>query len=156
MPRPAKAVNTTSKHLTRDEIESRQEEENKLKGDAELLKPPEYLTERQIYYFWFIINQLKDADILGNLDVFILSHTAICIDRMATFEKKINENPNLLLNKAFMSSKDKYSKDFFKCCNELCLSPQSRAKISLLNSEGQTDPLGFLTDDDGDDYNQNA
>lgn len=148
MPMPAKPVNTISKHLTKDEIESRLEEENRLKGGDELLKPPDYLTESQVYYFNFIIEQLKEADILGNLDVFILSHTAVCIDRMATFEKKINENPNLLLNKMFMSSKDKYSKDFYKCCTELCLSPQARAKISLLNSEEQSDPLDFLNSDD--------
>lgn len=148
MPRPAKAVNTISKHLTNDEKEERIAIENKLKGNDELLKPPDYLTDKQKYYFEFIKEQLAEAEILGNLDIFILSQTAICVDRIAEFEKKINENRNLLVNKAFMSAKDKYSKDFFRCCNELCLSPQSRAKLSLLNTEDQEDPLGFLNDDD--------
>ena len=29
--------------------------------------------------------------------------------------------------------KDSYDKDFYRCCNELCLSPQSRAKIANVN-----------------------
>ena len=41
-----------------------------------------------------------------------------------------------------MPSKEKYTKDFFRCCNELCLSPQSRAKLANLNVQAQEeDPL---------------
>ena len=43
-----------------------------------------------------------------------------------------------------MSSKDKYTKDFFRCCNELSLSPQARAKIgslALQAKEKEEDPL---------------
>ena len=38
-----------------------------------------------------------------------------------------------------MTAKDKYTKDFFRCCNELCLSPQSRAKIALANANAAKD-----------------
>lgn len=43
-----------------------------------------------------------------------------------------------------MASKDKYTKDLYRCCNELCLSPQARAKIGSLNltaSKNKEDPL---------------
>ena len=51
-----------------------------------------------------------------------------------------------------MSAKDKYNKDFFRCCNELSLSPQSRAKfgnLTLQAKEKEEDPLlAALRDDD--------
>ena len=43
-----------------------------------------------------------------------------------------------------MSAKDKYDKDFYRCCNELSLSPQSRAKIANINKEAidkEEDPV---------------
>ena len=43
-----------------------------------------------------------------------------------------------------MSAKDKYTKDLFRCTNELSLSPQSRAKIANINLQSdqeKTDPL---------------
>ena len=48
-----------------------------------------------------------------------------------------------------MSAKDKYTKSFFRCCNELCLSPQSRAKMANINLQGKEDsPLIKLLNDD--------
>ena len=38
-----------------------------------------------------------------------------------------------MLNSQLMGSKDKYTKDFYRCCNELSLSPQSRAKLANIN-----------------------
>ena len=54
-----------------------------------------------------------------------------------------------------MSAKDKYNKDFYRCCNELSLSPQSRAKfgsLSLKAKEKEEDPLikALKGDDDED------
>ena len=43
-----------------------------------------------------------------------------------------------------MSAKDKYTKDLFRCCSELSLSPQSRAKLGNINvqaSKDNEDPL---------------
>jgi phage terminase small subunit len=57
-------------------------------------------------------------------------------------ETAINENTDLLNDKTFMASKDKYSKDFFRYCNELSLSPQSRAKLANINIQSnEVDPL---------------
>ena len=44
-----------------------------------------------------------------------------------------------MFEKDVMAAKDKYTKDFFRCCNELCLSPQSRAKIALANANAAKD-----------------
>ena len=124
MARPSKAVEVMSKHLTKEEIKIRSENQEKL--------------------FNFIIDELKASNILSNLDRFILTKCVIAIDRLQYIENIINKNVNAMLNKDLMSTKDKYDKDFFRCCNELCLSPQSRAKISNINQsvkDKEEDPL---------------
>ena len=131
MGRPAKSVATKTGKIGTEEEKRRQEIENSLKGGRDKLTSPMYLTDDQARIFDYIVNELEEASILGNLDIFVLSQTAICVDRLQKLEQQINENPELITNNSFMSGKDKYSKDFFRYCNELCLSPQSRAKLSI-------------------------
>ena len=46
-----------------------------------------------------------------------------------------------------MSAKDKYTKDLYRCCSELSLSPQSRAKLANINiSVKNENPLIKLLD----------
>lgn len=137
MARPCKAMETTKGHFTRDEIQKRKEQEEKLKGLADDIKPPSFLSKEQRKIFKYIVKQLEIAGILGNLDVYILATCSIAIDRLQVIETKINEDINNLYNKDLMSTKDKYMKDFFRCCNELSLSPQSRAKLGNLNIQAQ-------------------
>lgn len=141
MARPAKAVAANSSNLTALEVRERQFVENQLRGEGEL-KPPSFLTKSQKKLFKSILKMLENADILGALDIYILSQTAISIDRLQSIEQQINDDPTLLENSAFMASKDKYTKDFFRCCNELCLSPQSRAKLGAAAAQKKkSDPL---------------
>ena len=43
MARPAVSAKITAKHLTNGEKNSKIDTENKLRGDADLLRPPDYL-----------------------------------------------------------------------------------------------------------------
>jgi phage terminase small subunit len=45
-----------------------------------------------------------------------------------------------------MTAKDKYTKDFFRCCNELSLSPQARAKLSISNVNAMKESKNPLLD----------
>ena len=137
MARPAKAIGVISKNLTQEEIKTREESEKKLKGKNDRLKPLKHLNKRQKQIFKYIIENLEESKILGNLDTFVLNQTAISIERLETLEKQANDDFELLLNAAYKSARDMYSKDFFRCCNELCLSPQSRAKLSIANINKQ-------------------
>ena len=116
--------------IGKEQREKRIEEENRIKGNCDKLVPPEYLTDDQKKLFQYIMKELEESKILGNLDLFVLSKAAITIDRVQKMEQKINESENLELNNTFRSTLDMYSKEFFRCCNELCLSPQARAKIA--------------------------
>lgn len=134
MARPCKSAKVlTECSQTKEEIDERVQKENLIRGKADKLNPSMELTESQLYLFNFIVEELKESEILSNLDIFLLTKAAIAIDRLHYIESIVNKNPKALFNKDIMSKKDSYDKDFYRCCNELCLSPQSRAKIANIN-----------------------
>lgn len=144
MARPSKSVKVMSKNLTKEEREIRLKTEEKLKGGVDNISPPTYLNVRQKKIFSYIIEQLRESGILGNLDIYILSQVSIAIDRLQQIEKLINKDMNKLYDKELMKAKAEYTKDFFRCCNELSLSPQSRAKLGNINLQAERekeDPL---------------
>ena len=155
MARPCKPIETQSRHNTKKEIEERKKQEEMLKGLADKIKPPLHLNKEQKKIFKYIVEQLKASGILSNLDIYVLSTCSIAISRLIDIEHKINEDINNLWDKDLMSSKDKYTKDFFRCCNELSLSPQARAKIGSLSlqvKKQEEDPVvKALKGDDEDD-----
>ena len=152
MARPAKPLNEQSGAMTKEQAAERDRTEKKLRGNDDKIKPPSYLTNAQKKIFRYIVNELREAKVLGNLDIYVLTLAAVSIDRITDIENQINGNPNLLLESKLMAAKEKYSKDFFRCCNELSLSPQARAKISIANvkaiKENRNPLLDVLEDDD--------
>ncbi|MDC4240857.1 phage terminase small subunit P27 family [Clostridium tertium] len=153
MARPCKPIETQSRHNTKEEIEARKKQEEKLKGLADKIKPPKHLNKDQKKIFKYIVDELKASGILSNLDIYVLATCSIAISRLTEIEKQINEDITNLWDKTLMSSKDKYTKDFFRCCNELSLSPQARAKIgslALQAKEKEEDPLIKALKDDND------
>lgn len=153
MARPCVNIEVQSRHNTKEEIEERKKAQEELRGPGDKIEnPPDYLTDDQVKIYNFIIEELKASGILGNLDVFLLATCSIAIDRLQYIEGIINKKPRAICNKELMSAKDKYNKDFFRCCNELSLSPQSRAKFGNLKLKAKADEedplLKALRDDD--------
>ena len=153
MARPCKSAKVlTECSQTKEEIQERIENEEKLKGKADKISPPDYLNENQKELFNYIKNELEESNLLSNLDIYILSTCVIAIDRLQNLECMLNKNNKLMFRSEFMSAKDKYTKDLYRCCNELSLSPQSRAKLANINiqsQENKQDPLlSALRDDD--------
>lgn len=130
MARPTKSVAVMAKHLTKDEIAKRKEQEEKLRSGTDKIKPPSYLSKKQKEIFNYIVSELENIGILTNLDVFILEKCSVALDRIREAEIILNDD---LLNSTALKIKESYSKEFFRCCNELSLSPQSRAKLGNLN-----------------------
>lgn len=150
MARPAMSAKTTAKHLSKYEIDTKLGVEESLRGKADKLKPPKYLTASQKKIFRFIVTELESSDTLGNLDVYVLTECSIALDRMQEIESRINHEFENIASTALMTAKDRYTKSFFRCCNELCLSPQARAKMGNLNLQAKEENplLKALTDDD--------
>lgn len=155
MGRPCKVIDSQSRHNTKAEIQERKEAEENLKGSNDKIGiAPDYLNNSQKEIYKYIITELQDTNILQNLDVYILCTCAIAVDRLITIESIINKNPNAIMNKDLMSSKDKYTKDLYRCCNELSLSPQSRAKLGSLavkNKEEKEDLLFKILQSEDDE-----
>lgn len=156
MARPCKPASLlTDKSQTKAELSERERIEKKLRGDRVHITCPGDLTPAQKKIFRRIVKELSGSDILGSLDNYLLRTTAISIDRLQLIEGMINEEPALLRSTPLMSSKDKYTKDFFRCCNELGLSPQSRAKFANLMSAKAEDPLiAALSAEDDDEEDE--
>lgn len=152
MARPAKAVGVQKANLTCAEKEAREFVENAVRGSPGELVPFEYLSGGQKAVFCNIVAGLGESGILGALDVYILTTCAIAIDRLREIEERVNGDAGLLSDSALMGSRDKYAKDFYRCCNELCLSPQARAKLGSLAAQAarqKEDPLvKALAEDD--------
>lgn len=131
MARPAKSTKVNAHHATKAEKAAREEAEDRLRGDTPLtIAPPDYLTDDQKRIFADVLNLLEPIGTLNNGDVYMLTHLAVSIDREAQIDRMINDHPDWIADKDLASAREKYDKQFLRCCTELCLSPAARAKIS--------------------------
>jgi len=132
MARPAKAIAAKTGAITKEEEKIRLETESALRG-SEPPKPSRHLTKNQKKIFKEITNELIDANVLGKLDSYILDETARTIDSLRSLQEIAAQKPDVLMDPNYIRANSAYMKDFFRECNELCLSPQSRAKLSVSN-----------------------
>lgn len=142
--RPAKPVDVNSKHLTNDEKAARKAAENALRGNADTLAPPEWLNARQREIFLYVVGEMEAGNVLGNVDVFVLTHFAVAVERLEAIEKSVNDDAGTLYDKALMAAKTKYTDDFKTGLRELSLSPQARAKLGGMTAarqEQKKDPV---------------
>lgn len=155
MGRPAKPVAATTGKSGKQTKSDRKNAENKLKGDAKNVQPAYKLTSSQRKIFNSIRKVLQEAGVLGELDAYVLTATAVAIDRVQEIDLIVNEDENLLFDKDKISARKEYWAAYCRGCNELGLSPQARAKLGIVaagNKARENDPLAkFLAGDDGDD-----
>lgn len=151
MGRPAKSTKAKTGKIGKDNTEIRQKVEETIQGKGDKIEPSNILNDRQVEIFNSIVNELKASKILGNLDVYVLNQTAICIERLEKIDLMMNNSFDFFENKDLKSAKDMYMKQFFRCCNELCLSPQSRAKLSIVAIPPGGEKKKTLADILGDD-----
>ena len=145
MARPCKSAKVlTDKSQTVAEINARIENENKLRGSGDLPTAPSWLSKNQKKIFRLIVNELKESGILCKLDVWVLQECVMAIDHLEQIEKDCNNDPSLIYAKTVLSAREKETKILFRCCNELSLSPQSRAKIANINSQAADDGTALL------------
>ena len=111
MARPAKTVKAKTGTITKEEEAQRLQIEDKLRGKNDKLVPPLYLTESQMAIFNYIMEELQEADILGNLDLFILAQTAIAVDRLQELDQQANQNKDRLFENAFRQARAEASKE---------------------------------------------
>lgn len=148
----SKPLALSSKHYTKEELEIRQANEDRLKGQSDKIKPPSYLNKNQKKIFKYIVEQLEASGILSNLDIYILADCCVSLDRIESIDRMINEDPKLLSDRKLLTTRKDCENAFFRCCSELCLTPQGRAKLVGINFQAQQDSedplLKALRDED--------
>lgn len=152
MAKAPKPIELQNKHLTKEEIENRKEQEERLRGaDNKVYKTPKNLSKEEKKIYKFLVGELKESGILCNLDITILKTTCDAICRMEECRNNINqhgvvlekEDGTLYRNPATTIYKD-YNSIFNKCCMEIGLSPSSRSRLAQFNINSiqeKEDPL---------------
>lgn len=146
-----------SKNLTKEERESRQEQEKKLKGNSDkVYKVPKELNKEVGAIYKSLTKELKAADILNNLDIDLLSTTANAIYQMRLARKHIIENGSVItirdaddnVIKCFKNPSVQVEKDYQTIFHtgvlQLGLSPSARAKLSIINVNKEKNEDGGL------------
>lgn len=144
MARPAKSIDVQSGGVSSETAQGRRDIENKLKGESSEVVPTFELSERQTEIFNRIKSMFDKVGLLGELDCYVLTEGAVVIDRLNQIEEHLNERPDLLFDREICNTRKEYMQNFFRICNELSLSPQSRAKMGIIasNKDSQdSDPI---------------
>lgn len=139
----SKPVALMQKNLTKEEKEARLEAESKVKTASDLVyEVPADIVKAEQEVYKFLVEELKELDILCNLDIELLKLTANTVVNIREAKKNIRKygqiieraNGDLVKNPAITVLKD-FESIFNRCCRELCLSPQSRMALSRMLAE---------------------
>lgn len=144
------------KSESKEQLKRREEIEKQLMGNSDTVyNIPQHLNDEEKIYYKFLIDELKILNILANVDTFLLEQTANCLyvmrqcddhirahgvlvskpDRFGNIEEKENPSIKIKLN---------YQTKYAALCNQLGLSPASRAALAgrqLEAKEEENDPL---------------
>ena len=86
-----------SSKMGKEEKERRQEAEDKLKGnDDKVYKPSRGMNSKVAKIYIAIVEELKHAKVLNNLDIDLISITADSIYRLGVARKNLNEQGKVI------------------------------------------------------------
>lgn len=144
MARPSKPIEGCTGARTNAEKERRKENEKKLRGDNDKLKPPSYLTKEAKKIFKWIVKESKEGKLFGNVDVFILEQFSNTYARYRELEMEYNYEKDRDIKKELRKELKRETDQLPRLYNELGLSPSTRAKLGSLNlkkEEDENDPV---------------
>ena len=128
-----------SKHLTKAEIQERQERE--IKPITDNIIAPAYLTKKQKNEFYKIADQLKKLKILGETDVDALSRYITARDMYENAVKQMRKSEvknNPYIFEKWLKVQDKLFKQCRASANDLGLSISSRCKLVVPETKKET------------------
>lgn len=140
MARPPKSVDQSNWHMTKAEMETRKQAEEKIKGADDLItRTPSWLGKEAKKIYKFLIEQFKQTGILTNLDKETVAICADTIAKMREAQKLIDELGLIVDGKAnpAINIYEKYSKIYAKMITELGLSPTARSRMALTQVKAQ-------------------
>jgi len=137
--------NGNKSHLTKDEIEKRQEQEKVLqKLQSDKIRPPTWMSKNGKKIFKDIVKNLKEIDILVNVDIYGLAIMADAMDKyirctiaLHTEQLKIDQVSKLGISEVenpLVKTQIRYADIFKKYSSDFGLSPAARLKIVQQNT----------------------
>lgn len=137
--------NGNRSHLTKDEIEKRQEQEKVLeKLQSNKIRPPTWMSKMGKKIFKDIVKNLKEINILVNVDVYGLAIMADAMDKyirctiaLHTEQLRIKQVSKLGVSDVenpLVKTQIRYADIFKKYSSDFGLSPAARLKIVQANT----------------------
>ena len=146
-----KPISVATGARTKKEISTRIEVENKLQAGKLPATPPKSLSADQKKIYRWLYNTLSPTGYMSELDAEILIQGSIIIDRLRTIDRRINDDADLIFDREYRSTRDLYYKQFLKIAEQLCMSPQARAKMgTLIANTKEADPLADILEGGSD------
>lgn len=137
------------KSESKEQLAKREEIERQLMGNSDDVKSiPEYLNEEEKVYYKWLVNEIEICGLITNLDKPLLEQTANCLWVMNQCDEHIRKNGiliqkvdkfGLIEEKENPSIKIKlsYQTKYASLCNQLGLSPASRAALASRKMEAK-------------------
>lgn len=138
------------KHLTKSEIEQR--EQTEVKAFADNLEPPVYLNRKQKAEFKKLAAELARVGIMTNLDCDLLARFIIASDLYTYFTEKLFDEEvreDIFEMEKVSNMQDKYYKQCLSASKEIGLTISSRCKLVMPGPEKEENPIIRAIADDG-------
>ena len=142
MGRYAKPVSQiTGNHVTNEEKARREQNEAKLRGNHDNIKPPKGTPKEVCDIFESLYNELKELEILNNLDVHVLLNVSYAIHNISKCREDISKNGLILDGKRnpAVQIERNYQDIFDKNSAKLGMSPADRMRFASLQLSEKTD-----------------
>lgn len=143
MARPSKPVALSPRGRTKQDISTREEIEKALTAGGDPV-PPGWLTEDQKEIFRKVVKSFSGSGILSAGDCIALALYSIATDRLRYIEMKVNEDPSMLTDRAYLAARSSFEQSFHKGMVELCIADAGKAQKL---TEDDTGPLARILDD---------
>lgn len=157
--RPRKNSQALQGAYTKEEMKKRLEAESVLKGSNNNLNPPDFILKDEIALAKFnqLIKELKEVDLVNNVDVDLLSVYSNCWSNYVRSTKILamqdlveeQENKNGMIVKVqnpYIKTQNVYSDKLIKLSSLFGLSPADRSKVAHLNPSDKTEQSDPLLD----------
>lgn len=141
---------------TKKEIAIRQEQEQRLMGNSDMVKNvPDYLDPLAKAFYKYMVTEMEIGGLLTNLDIPLIEQTADCLSKIRLCDGIINAEGVLITTSdkygrevikehPTVNTKMKYLNAFKALSTQLGMSPSSRAQLAGLQlkaKEDEADPL---------------
>ena len=144
MARPKKLLDNQTKHLTKEEIQKREYEENLIKIDDKNIKAPNWLKDRVAKQeFKRLVALLEKIDIICELDITTLGLYCQTYAKLVEIVKELEQEELVIDGKPNpkMKMQLQLSEELRKLGNELGITLNSRLKFATSKAEKERDEI---------------